>query len=82
MFAKLSDIKAVGHLLNNRFGFILKVLLLSGVIAVVIKYLAPSLAVAATPTNALVAVFLPTVLMAIVLGWRAWQMRDYRHPSE
>jgi glucose-6-phosphate-specific signal transduction histidine kinase len=57
----------------NIASFILKVLLLSTGLSLGIKYLAPSLNIPATSANALIAVFLPTVVMAIVLGWQSWR---------
>ncbi|NJO40314.1 MAG: hypothetical protein HC769_01880 [Cyanobacteria bacterium CRU_2_1] len=60
----------------DKLNFILKVLLLSAAIAVVIRYVAPSLAIPATLTNTLIAVFLPTVIMAIALGWRWMKAED------
>lgn len=56
-------------------GFILKVLILSAAISVLIKYGGPTLDIAATPAKALVAVFLPTLIVAIALLWRTFQQR-------
>jgi glucose-6-phosphate-specific signal transduction histidine kinase len=52
-------------------GFIVKVFALSTLISVAIKYGAPYLAVSETNPIALIAVVLPSILMAIALGWRS-----------
>ena len=52
-------------------GFIVKVFLLSALISVAIKYGAPYLAVSETNTTVLIVVVLPSILMAIALGWRS-----------
>lgn len=50
---------------------ILKVMLLSGVIATGIKTLGPQLAVPETTTIALTVVLLPSLIMSLILGFRA-----------
>ncbi len=57
--------------------FTLKVLALSLVISLGIKYLMPGLAIAPTATNALIAVLLPTLIMVILL---LTQMSRQREP--
>jgi hypothetical protein len=52
---------------------VLKVLLLSAGLSVAIKYLAPSLNIPVTSTNALIAVLLPSLVMAMLLIWRGQQ---------
>jgi hypothetical protein len=52
---------------------IFKLLVFSGLLSVAIKYIAPSLAIATTNQNALIAVLLPPIGLAIALGWRAWR---------
>lgn len=56
-------------------GFMLKVLGLSLGLSWLIKYGGPYLPVTGTDAIALVAVLLPSILMAIALGWR-WQQRS------
>lgn len=56
--------------MDDKVGFVLKVLLLSLGFAIVIKHLAPQLEIPATLTNALLAVLLPSLLLAIALAWR------------
>lgn len=56
--------------MENQLGFVLKLLLLSALLSVLIKYAGPSLSVPATATNALIIIFLPVVIMAIALLWR------------
>jgi hypothetical protein len=59
--------------MNTQIGFILKVLILSIVLSLAIKYAAPSLAIPTTNLNALIGILLPTGAMAITLLWRAWR---------
>ncbi len=56
--------------MKNQFIFMLKVLLLSGAISLFIKYLAPSLSIPETATNALIIILLPNVIMATILVWQ------------
>ena len=56
--------------MKNQFIFMLKVLFLSGAISLFIKYLAPSLSIPETATNALIIVLLPNVIMAAILIWQ------------
>jgi len=54
-------------------GFILKVLLISAGLSILIKYGGPILSIPATPTNALLLVLVPTLLVAIALWLRTLQ---------
>ncbi len=56
--------------MKNQFLFVLKVLLLSVLISICIKYLAPSLSIPETATSALIIVLLPNVIVAIALLWQ------------
>ncbi|WP_138498184.1 hypothetical protein [Nostoc sp. PA-18-2419] len=56
--------------MENQLGFVLKLLLLSAFVSVLIKYVAPSLSVSATATNALIIVLLPIAIVALALLWR------------
>jgi hypothetical protein len=56
--------------MNSQIGFIVKVLILSTALSVLIKYGGQMLAIAPSQTNALLGIFVPTLLMAIALGWR------------
>ncbi|MDF5708686.1 MAG: hypothetical protein PUP90_13745 [Nostoc sp. S4] len=56
--------------MENQLGFVLKLLLLSALVSILIKYVAPSLSVSATATNALIIVLLPIAIVAIALLWR------------
>ncbi len=56
--------------MENQLGFVLKLFLLSALISLLIKYVAPSLSIPATATNGLIFVFLPIVILAIALLWR------------
>ncbi len=55
---------------------ILKLLVLSAGLSILIKYGGPSLSIAATPTNALALVFVPTLIVAIALLLRTLQNRQ------
>lgn len=57
--------------MNSEIGFIVKVLILSTVLSVLIKYGGQMAAIAPTQVNVLLGVFLPTIVMAILLRWRA-----------
>ncbi|PPS44158.1 hypothetical protein [Chroococcidiopsis sp. TS-821] len=57
----------------NQTGFIFKILLLSAVISVLIKYGGAYLPILPTATNALVIVLLPSIVMAIALYRRYYQ---------
>ncbi|WP_414528266.1 hypothetical protein [Nodularia chucula] len=56
--------------MHNNLGFVVKLLMLSALLSVLIKYLGPNLSIAATDANALIIVLLPTFIMAIALYWR------------
>jgi hypothetical protein len=64
--------------MNDKTWLILKLLLISAALSVAIKYLAPSLHIPATSTNALIAILLPSLVMAILLLWRG-QQRPLRY---
>jgi len=57
--------------MGTQANFILKVLIFSGFISVLIKYVGPSLAIAPTSLNTLIAVLTPTLVLASVLVFRA-----------
>ncbi|MGF2035153.1 MAG: hypothetical protein RMZ43_007550 [Nostoc sp. CmiVER01] len=56
--------------MQNQLVFVLKLLLLSALLSVLIKYAGPSLSIPVTATNALIIVLLPIAIMAITLLWR------------
>ncbi|MBN3949671.1 MAG: hypothetical protein HWQ38_25675 [Nostoc sp. NMS7] len=56
--------------MENQLGLVLKLLLLSALLSVLIKYAAPSLSIPATANNALIIILLPIVIIAIALLWR------------
>ncbi|MFH7024528.1 MAG: hypothetical protein ACHBN1_03795 [Heteroscytonema crispum UTEX LB 1556] len=56
--------------MENQFGFVLKVFLLSVGISLLIRYVLPSVPIAATATNALIIVLSPIAIIAIALLWR------------
>jgi hypothetical protein len=62
--------------MENQLGFVLKLLLLSALLSLLIKYVAPSVSIPATATNALIIVLLPNVIIAIALLWRFQAQRQ------
>ena len=67
-----------GAKMENKTGFIfiLKVLVISAALSALIKYGGPALPVGATPVNALIFVFGPTLIVALALLWRARSLRQ------
>jgi hypothetical protein len=59
--------------MNSNIGFILKVLFMSIALSLAIKYGGPMLSIPSTAAIALIAVFTPSIILAALLGWRAWQ---------
>ncbi|NJL37646.1 MAG: hypothetical protein HC879_14600 [Leptolyngbyaceae cyanobacterium SL_5_9] len=57
--------------MDSSTAYILKVFLISGGLAVAIKYAAPYFSISASTGIALTSVWLPSVIVAIALGWRA-----------
>jgi hypothetical protein len=53
---------------------LLRVVLLSALISIAIKFGAPLLAIPVNTTTATIGVFLPVLLVAIALGWRQLQL--------
>ncbi|MEW6491024.1 MAG: hypothetical protein AB1589_00535 [Cyanobacteriota bacterium] len=66
------------QIMDSQVNFIFKVLIFSAGISLLIKYGGPSLPIAATSANALIAVLIPSVILAIALLWRAGK---YRQPD-
>jgi hypothetical protein len=60
--------------MDTQTALIVKVFVISAVASAAIKYGGPSLGVATTSGNALIAVLAPTLMLAIALFWR---MRKY-----
>lgn len=56
--------------MNGQFGFLVKVFLFSTALSLAIKYGGALLPATPTATNALIGVMLPTLILAIALGWR------------
>lgn len=61
--------------MNTNISPIVKVFTLSAVLSVVIKYAGPSLSIPSTDSNALIAILSPSLIVAAILGWRAWQQQ-------
>jgi hypothetical protein len=62
--------------MDDRWGFILKLLIISAAISVAIKYGAPWLNIPATSTVALVFVLTPSFMLGGLLIWRGWQQQQ------
>lgn len=62
--------------MESNAGFILKVLIASTAISVAIKYAGAIATIRPAPNLALIAVLLPTVIMAIALLWRSQQQKS------
>jgi len=58
-------------MMKNQVGFVLKVLLLSALVSVGVKYGGRFLPLSATSMNALIIVLLPLPIVSLILGWRA-----------
>ncbi len=50
--------------------FIVKLLVVSAILSVAIKSVAPSVSIPPTTTNALIAVLLPAIVMTVTFLWR------------
>ncbi|HIK11825.1 MAG TPA: hypothetical protein IGS52_16450 [Oscillatoriaceae cyanobacterium M33_DOE_052] len=61
------------NMMNSNNAFLAKVIVASGAIAVAIVTGGPALNIPATSPIALTLVLLPPLLIAAILGWRAWQ---------
>ncbi|MGC1394629.1 MAG: hypothetical protein WA828_10155 [Coleofasciculaceae cyanobacterium] len=57
--------------MGTQVNFILKVLIFSGFISILIRYAGPSLAIAPTSLNTLIAVLTPPLVLATILVFRA-----------
>ncbi|MGF1523368.1 MAG: hypothetical protein ACFBSF_13720 [Leptolyngbyaceae cyanobacterium] len=58
--------------MQTQLGFVIKVIVGSAAIAIVLKTIAPRLAIPATPAVSLAIVLLPTVIMGAILCWQLW----------
>ncbi|AOW98833.1 hypothetical protein BJP34_04635 [Moorena producens PAL-8-15-08-1] len=62
--------------MDNQLSFIIKLVILSTIISVIIKYVAPSVPIAATSVNGLIGILAPTVILAIALVGRALSYKE------
>lgn len=67
--------------LMDEWIFILKLLIISAMLSIGIKYLIPLLNIPATAGVALSLVIAPTVFVAIALGWRGWQFQKQQNKN-
>lgn len=56
--------------MGSQAGFVVKILLLSAVLSLLIKYGGQYLVLKATTTTALTIVLTPSIVIGLVLGWR------------
>lgn len=56
--------------MENQLSFVVKLLMMSALLSVLIKYVAPIWPIPETATNALILVLSPTIIVAIALFWR------------
>ncbi|MGK7878441.1 MAG: hypothetical protein AB4426_35620 [Xenococcaceae cyanobacterium] len=59
--------------MDTQAGFIFKVFILSAGFSVLIKYGGRILPIAPTQTNALIAICVTPLIVALALWWRAWK---------
>ncbi len=55
--------------MNNSLSLVLKVLVLSLILSLILKYIGPFLALQPTTFNALIGISLTPIAIAILLGW-------------
>jgi hypothetical protein len=60
----------------DKFSLIFKLLMLSTLLSIAIKYLAPSLQIPTTHFNALIAILLPSLIMAALLTWQGRSAKE------
>jgi membrane protein YdbS with pleckstrin-like domain len=65
--------------MDDRWLFILKLLIISAAISVAIKYGAPWLNIPATSAVALVFVLTPSFVLGGILLWRGWQFQKQKN---
>ncbi len=58
------------NILNNQIGFLSKVLGLSAVVSIIIKYGGQAVEITPTTFNAIVGISIPPLLMIFALVWR------------
>jgi hypothetical protein len=58
--------------MGQRIEFLAKIIGISTGVAIAIKYGAPYLHISPSTTSALTIVLLPNVVLAMLLGWQAW----------
>ncbi len=56
--------------MDKQLGFIIKLFLISSLFSLFIKYVAPSFAITPTTNNTLIAISLPSLVIAVLLIWR------------
>jgi hypothetical protein len=62
--------------MGTNLGFVVKVMVISALIAIAIRFGGPLLVVQATPETVLFVVLFPSVALGMALGWRAWRLRS------
>ncbi|MEM9543203.1 MAG: hypothetical protein AAGA60_27405 [Cyanobacteria bacterium P01_E01_bin.42] len=56
--------------MQSQIVFLLKILLLSAIVSLFIKYVMPYFTIAPTDINAAIAVFIPPIVVGFLLLWR------------
>ncbi len=64
------EIRIAPPFMENQVNFVLKLLILSALLSILIKYAGPLAPIPANAVNALILVISPSVIMAIALVWR------------
>ncbi len=59
--------------MNDTVAFVVKILILSTLLSVLIKYGGQLLSISPTVAIAIAVILLPSIIMAIALGWRSRQ---------
>lgn len=59
--------------MNDTVAFVVKILICSTVLSVVIKYGGQLLPISPTVVIAIAAILLPSIIVAVALGWRSQQ---------
>ncbi|MEP0870999.1 hypothetical protein NDA01_14415 [Trichocoleus desertorum AS-A10] len=62
--------------MGTNLGFVVKVMMISALVAIAIRFVGRTLVVQATPETVLFVVLFPSFALAMALGWRAWQQRS------
>ncbi|MCT7950378.1 hypothetical protein NG798_11310 [Ancylothrix sp. C2] len=62
--------------MNNNLTFVTKIIIASLALSAGIKYAGPQLNIPPTSLNASIAIFLPSILLAMIFFWRSFQQSE------